>query len=102
MNPWKTLRLLGTFYRGYALPSLLFTASCLLLNWQADFRLFGWLFWGKVGSLGLLFGYIDGYKRPAYAYYHNLGLSRQRLWAVTLSVDISLFLALLRLCYPLR
>lgn len=102
MKIWKSLRLLGTFYRGYALPSLVLTACCVTLNWQADFRLFGLLFWGKLGSLGLFFAYSHGYRRAEYGYYHNLGLSQQVLWAATLTLDVSLFLALVLFSYRLR
>ncbi|OKL40269.1 hypothetical protein A3841_18260 [Pontibacter flavimaris] len=64
--------------------------------------IFGMLFWFKVASLGLIYYFINSYKRKHYYYYLNLGLSRTVLWAATLGFDLFLFIFLIVLAYKLK
>ena len=102
MKLYKTVRLLWTFYRSFALASVVITICCLKLLWDFDFLIFGMLFWFKIATLGLLFYFIDNYKRNHYYYYQNLGLSRSVLWAATMGFDLFLFLFLTILTFKMR
>jgi hypothetical protein len=98
----KAIRLIWTFYSGYAFASMVITLSCLKLNWDADFKIFGILFWFKASTLGLLYLYMNSYKRKEYFYYQNLGVSKIMLWATTLFFDFSLFLSLNLMAHNLK
>ncbi|MHC2993728.1 hypothetical protein OB13_19895 [Pontibacter sp. HJ8] len=102
MKLYKTVRLIGTFYRGFVLASVLTTICCIKLLWDYNFMIFGILFWFKVATLGLIFYFINSYKSKHYYYYQNLGLSRAMLWATTLGFDLFLFLFLIVLAYKIR
>jgi len=102
MQLFKTIRLIWTFYRSFALVSLLITMSCVKVIWETGFGWFGLLFWGKLATLGLLFYFINSYKHKEYYYYQNLGVSKVQLWASTLLFDFCLFLFLTVLAYKLK
>jgi hypothetical protein len=87
------MRLL-TFYRSFALPSVLLTVICLssmLLRGKEAIALFPGFFWLKVFILGISFYYVHTFRKKEYFYYYNLGWSKSRLWWTTLSFDFGLF-----------
>lgn len=91
----KTLRLILTFYKSFALLSLLLTSTCLFIIYKYGnngIHILQVLFWFKLGTLGLIFYYINNYKKKEFYYYKNLGISKQKLWIPILFFDFSLFL----------
>ncbi|WP_139337776.1 hypothetical protein [Pontibacter indicus] len=102
MKPFKTVRLIWTFYRSFMLASLVITLCCIKLLWDYDFKIFGILFWFKVATLSSIFYFINSYKSNHYYYYQNLGISRALLWTTTLVFDILLFISLIVLAYNFR
>jgi len=91
----KKIRLIVHFYKGFCLLSLLITAVCLVLFWEYGFSIFSMLLWLKAATLFLIFRFIKSYKAREFYYYHNLGVSKMVLWAVTLSFDLLVYLILL-------
>lgn len=98
----RTLRLLFTFYTSYAIVSLLITCCCLIISFTYGIGTFTALFWFKIVTLGLIFYFINSYKRDEYYYYKNLGLHKRILWISTLSFDILLFILLFILSIMIR
>jgi hypothetical protein len=95
MKPFKTIRLISTFYRSFMLVSLLITFSSMVLFWEYGFSIFHTLFWFKIITLGLTFYFINSYKEKEYYYYQNLGVSKILLWTTTLIFDFVLFIVLI-------
>ena len=91
MNLFKTIRIIGTFYRSFILFSILMTACCLGLYWEYGADIFVALFWVKLLTLGLTYYFINSYKTKEYYYYLNLGLSKRILWTSILLFDFSVF-----------
>lgn len=90
----KTIRLTWCFYRNYCLASVAISLVCALILWQFGFgnHVFFYLFWFKMVTLGLVFYFINMYKKKEFYYFQNLGLSKQWLWISTLSFDFLLFI----------
>ncbi len=91
----KTLRLILTFYKSFALFSLLLTLTCLFIIYEYGkngIYILQALFWFKLVTLGLIYYYIDSYKKAESYYYKNLGISKQKLWIPILIFDFSFFL----------
>ncbi len=96
----KTIRLIFTFYKSYAAASILITlASLYLVNLYGTKAIYilQALFWFKVITLGVIFYYIQKYKKEGFYYYKNLGLTKKHLWISTLVFDFTLFLLLVSL-----
>src|SRR5438128_794436 len=91
----KTIRLLFLFYTSYGIASSVITGSCLYLFWQYGFSIFQALFWFKLATLGIIYYYINDYKKKEFYYYQNLGISKLLLWIATLSFDFFLFIFLI-------
>lgn len=91
----KTLRLILTFYKSFVLTSSLFTFTCLFTLYSNGISAFQLLFWFKIFTLGLIFYYINSYKRNELYYYKNLGLSKLKLWLPILIFDFLVFLILM-------
>lgn len=102
MRPFKTIRLIWTFYRSFLFLSLLITSCCLSIFWEYGFSVFSVLFWLKIATLGLTYYFIDNYKNKEYYYYQNLGVSKILLWGVTLSFDFALFIFLIIQIYKFK
>jgi hypothetical protein len=102
MKSYHMLRLLLTFYRSYAAFSFIITLSCSQILWINGLKAFVFIFWFKIITLALTAYYINSYKKKEFFYFQNLGLSRLRLWSVTLSLDILLYIAMLTLTYQLK
>lgn len=91
----KTLRLILTFYKSFALVSLLLTLTCLYIIYgygKNGIYILQYLFWFKLVTIGIIYYYINSYKNAEFYYYKNLGVSKQKLWIPILFFDISFFL----------
>ena len=99
MQPFKTMRLVCTFYRSFFFLSLIINASCIIIFWKYGYSVFVGVFWLKIATLGLTYYFIDSYKNKEYYYYQNLGISKVLLWVVTFSFDFTLFIFLIMLTY---
>jgi hypothetical protein len=91
----KHLRLLYSFYLGYALPAILLSVCCAIVLNLAGIKLLPLVCWFKLITLFIFFYFVNSYKRKEIYYYHNLGLSKKKLWGCSLAVDITLFILLL-------
>lgn len=91
----KTLRLILTFYKSFALTSLLLTLVCLyfIIEYgQNGIHILQYLFWFKLLSMAAIYYFVDSYKEAEFYYYKNLGLTKQKLWIPILIFDFSIFL----------
>lgn len=93
------ISIIWIFYRSFILISLIITASCLRAFWLFQFKVFFTIFWFKIITLAITYYFVDVYKRKEYYYYQNLGISKTKLWTVTLGVDFALFISLIILVY---
>lgn len=98
----RASRLLFTFYRSFALASLVITLTCLSIIYSWGIGAFNAMFWFKIITLGLIFYYIQTFEKDAFFYYKNLGLTKKILWIVTLTFDVLLFLLLIFLTLKIR
>lgn len=98
----KTLRLLATFYRYFFLSAFLLTIACLGPFWRFGPGTLAFIYWFKVGTLGLTVLFISMYKKKELFYYRNLGLSPILLWTFTLAADLCLFNILIVLIYCIK
>lgn len=89
------LRLIITFYKSYALASGIITLSCMSIIFAGGLKTFTALFWFKILTLGVIFYFINIYKRKELYYYQNLGVSKLFLWISTLAIDLMLFVLLI-------
>lgn len=88
----KSTKLLLTFYSSYFQATLLITACCMLLTWLYGLEVFFILFLFKLTTLGLIYCFMNEYKKKEYYYYQNLGISKLFLWVGSLSLDLALFI----------
>lgn len=98
----KVVRLVWTFYRGFMPVSLIITGSCIWIFWRGGYSVFAVLFWYKVITTALIYCFINSYKKREYYYYQNLGLSKRKLWALSLAFDFSLFILLIIVACQLK
>jgi len=98
----RVLKLILSFYKSFAFLSLLITLSSVSIAFANGFGVFAILFWFKILTLGLIFYYINNYKRAEFYYFKNLGISKLKLWVSTLLFDIVLFIALLIVTIKIR
>jgi hypothetical protein len=98
----RAIRLVFTFYKLYAFASLVITLSCLSIIYTWGISTFAVLFWFKIITLGLIFYYIQNFKKDKFYYYKNLGLSKKQLWIWTFAFDFILFLILSILTLKIR
>jgi len=99
------LRLIITFYKSFAVMSLAITFACLyLINLYGSKALLilQALIWLKISTLGLIFYYIQNFKKEDFYYYKNLGLTKKKLWISTLVFDFALFILLLIITLKLQ
>jgi hypothetical protein len=102
MRPFKTIRLIWTFYKSFFFVSMVITTCCLSVFWKYGFSVFSGLFWLKTATLGLTYYFINSYKNKEYYYYQNLGISKVLLWVVTLTFDFALFIFLITQTYKFK
>jgi len=69
------------------------TCACLYITYTHGIRSVAILFWFKIITLGLIFYFINNYKRHEFYYYKNIGATKATLWAPTMAFDIMLFLS---------
>lgn len=100
MRHLKQLKLIALFYRNFIVLSLIINVVCCRIFWKEGMGSVALLFWFKLITLGLTFYFINNYRYKEYYYYHNLGISKQKLWFYTLSFDFALFILLLICLYP--
>ena len=102
MRPFKTIRLIWTFYRSFIFASLVVNVCCLSIFWKYGFSVFSGLFWVKIATLGLTYYFINDYKSKEFYYYQNLGVSKMLLWVITLTFDFALFIFLIIETYKFK
>jgi hypothetical protein len=102
MKPYRTLRLLLTFYRSTIAFSLAVTLACSSILWINGLRSFVFIFWFKIITLAITAYFINSYKKKELFYFRNLGISRSSLWSFTLILDMLFYIAVLTLTYQLR
>jgi len=88
----RTLRSILSFYQSFAFVGFLLTAACMVTLYTTGIAMFTFLFWFKIGTLWLIYYFVDSYKRNEYYYYDNLGISKRKLWIPSLVFDFTLFL----------
>ena len=91
----KTIRLILTFYKSFALSSYLITFACFFIMHQSGkngIYLLQALFWFKIFTLGILVLFNNSYKRNEFYYYKNLGVTKLTLWLPILVFDFLFFL----------
>jgi hypothetical protein len=98
----RVLRLILTFYKSFAFVSSMITLACLSITYTWGIETFVFLFWFKMITLGLILYYIFNYQKNVFYYYKNLGLTKNRLCTVTLSIDFTLFVALTIITLAIR
>ena len=98
----NTIRLILTFYRSYLFAALVITFICLFIYNLYGIHTFVFLFWFKIVTLGLIYYFVNDYKKKEFYYYRNLGVSSPLLWITTLLCDFALFLSLLILVHKIR
>jgi hypothetical protein len=91
------LRNLFSFYQNFASPALGLTA---FLAW-ASLRFENLRFMPVLGlkflSYGVIFYIINTYKKKEFYYYLNIGISKRKLWGLTILFDFLLFLIAINL-----
>ncbi len=88
----KSIKLLLTFYSSYFQAAFLITACCMLLTWLYGLEVFFILFLFKLATLGLIYYFMNEYKKKEYYYYQNLGVSKLFLWVGSLSLDLAVLI----------
>ena len=88
----RTLRAILSFYSSFAFVGFLLTAACLTIVYTNGIATFTLLFWFKVGTMWIIYYFINSNKRKEYYYYDNLGISKRTLWIPALSVDFMVFM----------
>jgi hypothetical protein len=96
----KLIRICFTFYKSFLPASAVITICCLSLFWKYGISILTSVLWLKLLTQALVYQYINRVKWAEYHYYHNLGLSKRRLWIVTLVADfVILVILLIQLSY---
>ena len=102
MRPFKTLRLIWTFYQSFIMASAVINISGLIIFWNVGYRSFTGLFWLKIITIGLTYYFINEYKSKEYYYFQNLGLSKKLLWSVIAPFDFLVFILLIPAIHQLK
>ncbi|MCF8369508.1 MAG: hypothetical protein K9G76_10735 [Bacteroidales bacterium] len=89
------LRIILTFYKSFAIASLLISAACGSILLSAGLKSFVAIFWFKVLTSFLVYLYINTYKSSELYYYHNLGFSKRKLWVSSLLIDFLVFISII-------
>lgn len=88
----KTLRLVFTFYRSFAFVGCMISLLCLPIILENGVSSIAPLFWFKILTLGLFYYFLNNYKEKEYYYYQNLGLSKKKLWLLSILIDLLIFI----------
>lgn len=89
------LRLMFTFYKSFIIASGIITIACLNNLYLYGLRTLTAILIFKLMTLVLIILFINLYKKNEFYYYHNLGLSKLKLWLSTLGIDMALFVVLI-------
>lgn len=95
-------RLYARFYRYYALLSIGLTLVCGWFIYLHGMGALSSLVWFKAITLGMTVYLVNEFKKADYYYFKNLGINRKRLWSVTLSWDLALFLLVVSIAQIIR
>lgn len=87
----RTLRAMLSFYSSFAFVGFVLTAACLGTLYTTGLAMFTFLFWIKVGTMWIIFYFINKNKKKEYYYYDNLGISKRMLWIPALVFDFVVF-----------
>ena len=98
----RFIRLIIDFYKSFALLSFLITLSSVIIVYANGYHAFTILFWFKIITVGLIFYYINDYKRAEFYYFKNLGLTKRILWTSTIFFDMTLYIILIILTIKFR
>lgn len=98
----RAIRLIILFYRNFWLFTSLITGISACLFRQHGYSIAGTLFWFKIGTLYLVYRFINKYKEAEFYYYRNLGMTKRTLWIATMLIDMTVYFFVLSLITPLR
>ncbi len=98
----RILRLITTYYKSFAFASSIITLSCTAIAYFNGIRTLALLFWFKIFTLGVIFYFINVFKKKEFYYYRNVGVSKFLLWISTILFDTILFILLLALTVKFR
>lgn len=98
----KTLGLLLTFYKSFALASFIISLSCASITYHHGIETFAAIFWFKIITECLIVYSIHSYKNNEFYYFKNLGFSKLKLWVSTLSFDVIIFTTLIIISLKIR
>ncbi len=93
------LRSLVTFYKSFALLTLIINVICTVVIVKTEFRLFPLMFWFRAAVITIIFYFVSDHKRKEFYYYQNLGISKNTLRVSTFAFDLLLFLLVNYLIY---
>ena len=88
----RTFRAILSFYSSFAFVGFVLTAACLGTLYTTGLAMFTLLFWLKVGTMWIIYYFVDHNKRKEYYYFDNLGISKSTLWIPALAFDFLLFI----------
>lgn len=98
----KIIRQLISFYKTFAFASVLMSIVSLSAIYIGGVDSFTIVFWFKIITLGLIYYYMDIYKKEIYCYYKNVGVTKKQLWISVLFFDIVIFLISVYLTLKIR
>ena len=87
----RNLKLFITFYRSFVLATSIITLVCVISVIQSGLAALVILIWFKLITLAITALFINSYKSKDFFYYQNLGISKVKLFTITLGFDLILF-----------
>jgi hypothetical protein len=93
------MRALLTFYRNFAVPSVLVSAlGCLMLVKSGNPLFLVYAFWMKVFTSVLLGLYVFFFRSRYHVFYHNLGFNTGQLYGFSFLLDFGIWILMSILC----
>jgi hypothetical protein len=89
---YKKLKLFLSFYKNFFVASQVVTILCASILMRNGLGTIVYLFWFKVFTSGVFVFFVNELKNNEFIYYQKLGISKGKLWSVTLSLDLIIFL----------
>jgi len=86
------IKLFWQFYKYFAVTAQFLTLCSLSLFWKFQFSIFSGIFWFKIITLFLIYYFVDNNKKKEFFYFYNLGLTKRKLWTITLLFDFFIFI----------
>lgn len=95
MDAFRRLKIYYTFFRSFYLAGFCISLCCgwLVYRWGDD--LLQPVIWFKLLTAAVVYYLADRLKHREYYYYHNLGISKRKLWAFYELCDLLVFVLLL-------